>query len=195
MILKDPADMAGSATGTALSREEIYGSRRERVLSTVAALIAPIVLTWGLRAYPLIDAFDRALIAVGAVAYFAGFLLVLANARRLLPWGEKAPAVKWISVIALPVLGSIGIAGAFLVANAIFDHGPGVEHAYVVAGRRGNALILADPERPGARSLELRLWRRPGALRMGGTVRVTTKPGALGSRWVAAFRVEPAIEP
>ena len=174
--------------GTGIPRRELYGTRLESLLWTGLVLGPPLFMIYGLAKYPPLvpDPRELTFLALGVFAVSA--LLILVVRKKLMPWGDKAPVIMWLTTLFLPILPAMGANGLFVVANAKLDRSPSAEVRTVidrVSNRKGVTLhSVVHPANPIFFALT---QNDHDNVERGDSIRLLVKPGAFGMPWISGY--------
>jgi hypothetical protein len=171
-----------------ITRRELYGTRFEFVLWTGLVLGPPLFMLYALAKYPPLDPNPRKLTILALGVFTVSALLALGVRRKLMPWGNKAPIIMWLTALMIPVLPVMGANGLFVVANAKLDHSPPAEVLTVIDWvHNGKSVTLHSIARP-ADDIFFELTQNDhDNVERGDSVRLHVKPGAFGLPWITGY--------
>jgi hypothetical protein len=174
--------------GASITRRELYGTRFEFLLWTGLVLGPPLFMLYALAKYPPLGPYPRKLTILDLGVFSVSALLTLGVRRKLMPWGDKAPIIMWLTALILPLLPVMGANGLFVVANGKLDHSPPAEVRTVIDWvHNGKRVTLHSIARP-ADDIFFDLTQNDrDNVERGDSVQLHVKPGAFGLPWINGY--------
>jgi len=184
--------------GTSITRRELYGTRLELILWTGLVLGSPLFALFGLAKYPPLVTDPKDLLFVALGLFVVAAPLIFALRKKLMPWGEKAPVIMWLTVLCLPIVPIMAGQGFFLVANGTLDRSrPAEMRTVIVRVNHGKGVTLRSAADSTTRVLFDITQTDHDNVERGDSVQLRVKPGALGLPWISAYTLRriPAVTP
>lgn len=168
----------------------MYGTRLELLFWTALALGAPLLGLYGLAKYPPLVPEPREITFIAIGVFPVAALVFLLIRKKLMPWGDKAPVIMWLTLVALPVIPVMWSVGLFVVANGQLDRSPSAEvRTVIVRVNHGKGVTLNSVAHPANRIfLDLTQTDHDNVER-GDSVHLQVKPGTLGVAWISGYRL------
>lgn len=166
----------------------MYGTRIELLLWTGLGLGSPLLMLYSLDKYPPLIPDPRELLFVALAVFVVTAPLIFATRKKLMPWGDKAPVIRWGTVLALPLIPIMLTIGSFLVANAVLDRSrSSEERTVIVRVNHGKGVTLRSASYPGIPIfLDITQIEHDNVER-GDSVQLGVKQGALGLPWISGY--------
>jgi hypothetical protein len=158
------------------------------LLWTGLILGPPLFTLYGLAEYPPLVPDPRELTFLGLGVFAVGALLILVVRKKLMPWGDKAPVIMWLTALFLPILPAVGANGLFVVANGKFDHSSPSEVLTVIDGVHNRKRVTLHSIAHPADAIFFDLTQIDhDNVERGDSVRLQVKRGALGLPWMTGY--------
>jgi hypothetical protein len=171
-----------------ITRRELYGTRFEWLLWSGLILGPPLFMLYGLAKYPPLVPDPRKLTFLALGVFAVSALLILVVQKKLMPWGDKAPVIMWLTTFSLSIIPAMGANGLFVLANAKLDRSPSAEVRTVidrVNNRKGVTLhSVVHPADPIFFALT---QNDHDNVERGDSIRLQVKPGAFGMPWISGY--------
>jgi hypothetical protein len=166
----------------------MYGTPLQYLLWMGLVFAPPLLGVYGMAKYPTLvpDPIELLVIAVGVFVVTAPLIFVFR--KKLMPWGEKAPAIMWGSILCLPLIPIFSGQAILLIANGALDRSPYTElRTVTVRVNHGKGVTLRSaPDALTPIFLDMTQTDHDNVER-GDSVLLAVKPGALGLPWISGY--------
>ena len=176
----------------------MYGTPLQFLLWIGLVLAPPLFGLYGMAKYPPLVPEPRELLFIAVSVFAVTAPLMFALRKKLMPWGEKAPAIMWGSILFMPLIPIFSGQAIFLIANGALDRSPSTEvRTVTVRVNYGKGVTLpsaADVLTPVF--LDMTQTDHDN-VEPGDSVRLAVKPGALGLPWISGYTLRrmPVVTP
>jgi hypothetical protein len=190
--------LASDLRDTTVTRREMYGTPLQFLLWIGLVLAPPLFVLYGMAKYPSLVPDPRELLFIAVAVFAVTAPLIFAFRKKLMPWGDKAPAIMWGSILCMPLIPIFAGQAVFLIANGALDRSPSTElRTVTVRVNHGKGVTLrsaADALTP--IFLDMTQIDHDNVER-GDSVRLAVKPGALGLSWISGYKLRrmPVVTP
>jgi hypothetical protein len=179
---------ASDLRDTTITRREMYGTPLQFLLWMGLIFAPPLLGLYGMAKYPTLVTDPRELLFIAVAVFAVTAPLIFAFRKKLLPWGDKAPAIMWGSIVCMPLIPIFVGQAIFLIGNGAFDLSPSAAlQTVTVRVNHGKGVTLravVDPLTP--IFLDMTQTDHDNVER-GDSVRLAVKPGALGLPWISGY--------
>jgi len=179
-----------------IKSEYIIGAPIQNIFWGLFIFGSPILFLYGLSSFQPLN-FLKVSIYLITIPYIFALVYILIRRNTIIPWGNDYPFLKFMAIIGAPVVFAMFIYGSFLTINGLFDKSEALILEATVAGKR-----LSGGERP-VPYIALRLVADSqvkleevsvnevvyNSKNIGSKVKVKTKLGFLGVRWIEGYEL------